>query len=253
MPPRPRAGLFVMLAVSACGTASALPPRAPAPRPPSEGSLALASGAWGDFVSKRFDLRLPLPDGPAWRIDDRKTPWLTASHAASSSTLLVRAWREADLVNRSRCEARARSWMKLPEVDGAQILEERTIPLPAGFDTRLVTGVSMQAPAPRSQPPHARAGDPAGQVLDPRAGDLRSWSPSANGQGESIQGFAMAFGGWAHRCFAYVYRTEVRGADAVRLIGERLATMVEGSLFNIELQSPLTPSIPKEAPPDEVR
>lgn len=213
--------------VSACETSTVAPPREPPPRPPPPAASDLTSGARRDFASKRFDLRLPLPDGRAWIVDDERTPWLTATHAASSSTLMVRVWREDDLVNRARCEERARSWAELPQVDGAQIIEQRAVPLPAGFDTRLVAGVS--AAASRSE----AAGQPG-----PRA--------------EPIHGFVMAFGGWARRCFAYVFRTQAAGDDAVRLIGDRLATMVEGSLLDIEITSDLAPT-PRAAPPEPAR
>jgi hypothetical protein len=226
MPAWRSAGVLA-LAVSACETATVAPPREPITRLPAPAAPDLTSGARRDFASKRFDLRLPLPDGLGWSIDDRRTPWLTATHAASSSTLMVRVWREDDLVNRARCEERARSWANLPQVDGAQIIEQRAVPLPAGFDTRFVAGISAPAAAA------------AGERTSP--------------QNQPIQGFVVAFGGWARRCFVYVFRTEAAGDAAVRRIGERLATMVEGSLLAIELTSDLAPTIPREAPPEAPR
>ena len=225
MRPGWRSAGVLALAVSACETATVAPPREPLPRPPPA-APDLTTGARRDFASKRFDLRLPLPDGQAWRVDDERTPWLLAKHDASSSTLMVRVWREDDLVNRARCEERARSWAKLPHAEGAQIIEQRAVPLPAGFDTRFIAGVS-------------RASAPRGAI-----------GAQEGHRGETIHGFVVAFGGWARRCFAYVFRTQAAGDGAVRLIGERLATMVEGSLLDIELTSDLAPTIPREAPPE---
>jgi hypothetical protein len=65
----------------------------------------------------------------------------------------------------------------------------------------------------------------------------------------AIHGFAMAFGGWAHRCFAYVVTTKVSGKDAERLVAVRLATMVELSLQNVTVERETDPAIPREPPP----
>lgn len=183
------------------------PPSAPAPaRPPP----AFATGAAGTFRSERFALRLPLPDGGAWRIDDHRGPWLTATHAASASTLIVRSWTEDGRATRARCEERARLWRKLPERAGAEIVQDRAIDAPAGFDTRLLVGVV--------------AGKP----------------------GAPIAAFALAMGAHAHRCFVWSYATIAEGPGAEKVVGERLATMVEASLAKVTVESELTPRIQRE-------
>lgn len=201
-------GLVGAAALLGCGPPAPSPPPAPsalAPEPP-----ALDAGRWGDFRSERFDVLVPLPDGRAWKIDDRRTPWLTATHEATGSSLIVRVWREDDLVSRQRCEERARGWREIPAAgEGVELVERRVVPLPAGFDTVLVAGVR------------------------------------AAGPGKPLLGFVTAFGGWARRCFAYVFTTRHRGRGAERVIGDRLATMVEGSFLKLDVGSDLAPEIPR--------
>jgi hypothetical protein len=190
------------------------PPRTPANPPASATAAArgsdLSSGAWGDFRSKRFDMTISLPDVKAWRIDDHSTLWLEAKHAPSGSTLSVRLWNEDSVVNRDRCEARARGWKTLPPRDGTDVLRREPIPVPPDFDTVVELGVV--APRP----------------------------------GVPLQAVALAFGGWAHRCFAFVYQTVATGPGAEQLIGARLAAMVDGTLANTRFESDLVPRIPRE-------
>jgi hypothetical protein len=177
----------------------------------------LATGAWGEYRSARFDLRLPLPDGPSWKVEDQRSPWLEATHEGATTKLLVRAWPEAERANRATCEARARLWRDLPAREQADIVDKRRINVPPGFDTIVEVGVT---------------------------------SESARGSGDlTIEGFAMAFGGWAHRCFAYVLTTRASGKDAERLVAVRLATMVELSLQNVTVERETDPAVPREPVP----
>jgi hypothetical protein len=168
---------------------------------------------WGDFRSRRFHLLIPLPDGKAWRIDDHTSQWLSATHPASQSELLVRVWRDADRMNRTRCEAQARLWRPLPERAGTDIVATRRVNVPPEHDTTVEVGVSAEQP------------------------------------GKPLHGFAMAFGGWSHGCFAYVYTTRATGDSVARVLSERLAAMVDGSLSKIVVASDLEPVIPKEPVP----
>lgn len=186
------------------------PPQPVASRAASTAIDPLAAGAWGLFRSRRFDLSLPLPDGKAWRIDDHRESWLVAVHDPTGSTLLVRTWREDEVVGRSRCEERARLGRRLPSRQGAQIVESRRIDVPPDHDTLVEAGIV------------------------------------ATGAGAPIDGFVMAFGARARRCFAYVFTTRATGTDAARWMAERLSAMVEGSLSEIALKSDLDPSIPRE-------
>jgi hypothetical protein len=203
--------LFTVVALLGCEPAQPpAPPPPPAPAPAPAPPPAFATGAAGTFRSERFALRLPLPDGSAWRIDDHQGPWLTATHAASASTLIVRSWTEDGRATRARCEERARLWRKLPERAGADIMQERAIDAPPGFDTRLLVGVVSGKP------------------------------------GAPISAFALAMGAHAHRCFVWSYTTTAQGLGAEQVVGERLATMVEASLAKVRMESDLTPRIQRE-------
>ena len=182
----------------------------------------LATGAWGEYRSDRFDLRLPLPDGPSWRVEDSRSPWLEASHDAASTRLLVRTWTEAGTANRAACEARARLWRDLPARERADIVDRRRINVPPGFDTIVEVGVI-----------------PEGKTAN-----------TSKAPGElAIDGFAMAFGGWARRCFAFVVTTRASGKGAERLVAVRLATMVELSLLNVTIERETDPNLPREPGP----
>ncbi len=186
------------------------PPPAPPPAPVAAQPTPQPFGEmkWGEFRSKRFELLLPLPDGRSWKIDDHSGPWLTATHPASGSTLLARTWIEdGGKVDRHRCEEKARLWKKLPDHTRAEMIEEKTIASPPGFDTFVEVGV----------------------VPDKKGG--------------AIEAFAVAFGGYRHRCFAYVLTTGARGEGAEKVVGERLATMVDKSLGAAVLESDLAPKL----------
>lgn len=202
---------LALLALLACGPPPAAPPPPPvavaAPEPPPP---AFSAGAWGTFHSERFGLRIPLPEGKAWRIDDHHGPWLEATHAAEGSTLLVRSWTEDGRATRARCEAQARLWRPLPDRPSADVMQERSIAAPEGFDTQIVIAVVP-----------GKAGAP-------------------------LAAFALAFGAHAHRCFAWAYTTSAAGPGAERVLGERLAAMVERSLGKVVLENELVPKIGRE-------
>jgi hypothetical protein len=188
-------------------------PPEPAPnRPPSPPvSVApklsdLGDGQIDQYRSARFDLLLPLPDRAGWRIEDRKEPWLVAVHAASSTSLLVRVFRYEGRADRAACEQRARLFRDLPPREGSTFIERRRIDVPTGFDTLVELGVADTPP------------------------------------GASVEGFALAFGGWARRCFAFVATTRAAGAEAQRVVAARLAAVVEISLRGLKLENELEPT-----------
>lgn len=225
--------LGAALALAGCGAAEP-PPKEPPKTAPPKTSIEttppdLATGSWGEYRSERFDLRLPLPDATMWRVEDERSPWLEATHDGAAAKLLVRAWREAGIVDRARCEAQARLWRDLPELERAEIVDLRRINVPPGFDT--VAHVGIVAPRGR------RGAEP-----------LANRGGGGDG-GEPITGFVMAFGGWAHRCFAYVLTTTASGKGAERLIAVRLASMVELSLLNVKVEREVAPDVPREPPP----
>jgi hypothetical protein len=205
-------GAAALVAGAALGCTPGAPPPPSAPR----ASTALASpeadlsGAIGERRSAQTGLVVPLPDARGWRVGESAGGLFVARHAASSSELTVGVWREADRVSRDRCEALARERVRAPSLEGAIVLEEQVVPLPAGMDTRFVSALAPPAP------------------------------------GAPVRGFVTAFGGWARRCFLYVFTTSARGDDAPRVVGVRLATMTQASLLRVKLESDLDPAITHE-------
>ncbi len=191
-------------------------PVAPPPAPPAPPEAAAPSAspedAFGTFHSRRFAIRVALPDGHGWRIDDHSGPWLSATHEATGSALLLRTWTEEGRATRARCEEQARLWEKLPDPGRAESVQQRSIDAPRGFDTLVQVGVVA-----------GKAGDP-------------------------LRGFVVAFGAHAHRCFAFVYTTVASGAGAEATVGERLATIVERSLGGVVVENGLAPVVREPLP-----
>lgn len=192
-----------MALAGACGE-GARDPEAPRRAAPAAPQPELSRGAWGDVRSARLDLAFSLPDAARWSVDDARSPWLVASHAPTSSSLVVRVWHEGDRVRRAQCEERARASRTLPVRERADILERRRIDVPPGFDTVVEVGLVAKGPS------------------------------------APIEAFAMAFGGRARRCFAWVFTTAALGPDAERAIADRLAAMTDGALASLALESELS-------------
>lgn len=167
----------------------------------------------GTFTSKRFGVRLSLPNGASWKIDDTTSRWLSATQTAEESTLVVRLWRDDNRMTRETCEARARLSRALPSRDGAEVVEQRALDLPRGFDTRADVALL----------------------------------PDRKGRG--LYGFVLAFGGYSHKCFAYVYVTHAAGPGADRIVGDRLARMVEGSLSRLTFETDFDVPLERDTPP----
>lgn len=182
------------------------PPVTPAPAVAAgdKGVKGFGQGASVEVSSLRFGLKIPLPDGASWRVDDKSGSWLLARNAGAASELLVRVWREEEVMNRGRCEERARFGRKLPERQSMDSVEKHAVGVPAEFDT--VVEVGVIAPALE------------GKKVKP---------------GQDLRGVAMAFGGKGRRCFAWVYVTSAGGSGAEAVLGDRLATMVQESLGRI--------------------
>lgn len=166
----------------------------------------------GVFASKRFGLRLRLPNSSSWKIDDTRNPWLTATQPEANSTLLVRLWRDEPRMTRDRCEASARSFRALPSRDNAEILSQQLLDLPEGFDTRADVGL----------------------VSDGKGG---------------LFGFILAFGGRGRKCFAYVYVTKAQGMGSDGIVADRLADMTEASLLTLKFESDLEGTLQRDTQP----
>lgn len=198
--------LVAAAALVAC-TEAAPPPRTA--QPTSAPATLEPPPAMGVFRSKRFGLDLELYDGTAWKIDDRSTHWLSASHPEGSS-LLVRTWRAENRMNRDKCEAQARNFRRLPSAESVEIVDERAFDVPPGFDTRATVGLM----------------------------------PSREG---SIFGMVLAFGGSGRRCFAFVYATQATGPRATEIVADRLAKTTEGALGKLAFRRDFEPPLERDA------
>lgn len=220
---RPHTFLVALTIVGATSCSSTPAPSKPKPqappslanesRPeeaPSDPIASASASSFEAFRSARFNLSIPLPDASRFRLDDQSERWLVATHAPTDTVLRLRTWREDDVGARARCEARARSWRAIPEREGSRLLEARKLDVPRDHDT----------------------------LAEARIRPKSKTNPA--------EGFVLAFGGWAHRCFAYVLITH---ASDEKLIASRLATMVSGSLARIREESELVaPRIQPEKP-----
>ncbi len=98
------------------------------------------------FHSARFSISLPLPDGPRWRIDDHRTALLRARHEPTQSLVELVIWHEDELVNRQKCEERARD-KGFGERAGEEVDTEITA-VPEGWDTLVWIGAEKGAHPP---------------------------------------------------------------------------------------------------------
>jgi len=189
---RPLAAVLA-LAASCASTAgcAAEPPRvesaAGASIPPPAATFDDDDKGWGKFHSKRFALTIPLPEGRAWRIDDRSTPSLTAKHDATRSVLVLRTFVEPALMNRQRCEERARELGLVPSKT-MRTVEDLVTVGPEAFDTRvwaaLEPGATEDAP---------------------------------------IAGHLFAFGAFVHKCLFFHFTSDVASARDESVLSARLA------------------------------
>jgi hypothetical protein len=185
--------------VAACGAGEETAVQAP-PNLPVASSLTDASFPDDDrplkrFHSARFKLSIPLPDGPAWKIDDHTRPQLVATHAPTSSRLTVMTTIEPELMNRQKCELRARESGLVPggtSEDGG-----------AGFRTVEDT-----------------------PTIGPEAYDTRVWVMLQPGgkPGTALRGHVFAFGAYIRKCLFVHFESEVSSDRQEDVLSARLAT-----------------------------
>jgi hypothetical protein len=131
--------ILALAATGACGGAT--PQQHPPPVEPEEPMFA--EGAhMSRFHSARFSLSVPFPDGPHWRIEDHRTALLRATHEATQSKIEIVLWHEQELMNRQKCEDRARE-----KGYGERVGEEVTSEIasvPQGWDTLVWLGTENE-------------------------------------------------------------------------------------------------------------
>jgi hypothetical protein len=200
-------GAALVAVVAACGD----PPVAAPPRTSSDarGVTGVAArypgddASWGRYHSKRFLLSFPLPDGKAWRIDDHSRPSLFALHEATSSRVHVLTTQEDELVNRQKCEARARAlgWVT----------------------STTLTTVEDQA------------------TIGPEAYDSRIWvALDAAKPGGELEGHVYLFGAFIRRCLLVHVSTKVPSAKDEEVLSERLALARARIVRGLTLDPPRT-------------
>jgi hypothetical protein len=135
-------------------------------------------------------MTVPLPDGKAWRIDDHSQPELHAVHDPTRSRLVVVTWNEHELMNRTRCEERARNRGLVPGDPRAplQTVEDTNTIAPEAFDTRIWVAIR----------PGKNAEAPVG-------------------------GHVFAFGSYIRRCLFVHFESEVPSAKDEEVLSSRLA------------------------------
>ena len=121
------ARLIVVLTLVACGGHASAPVTHP------QDNAAAEQRKLPRFHSSRFSVSLPLPDGKTWRIDDHSASVLRATQATTQSKVELATWHEDDLMNRQRCEERARI-KGFGERAGDEV-DSEVASVPSGWDT----------------------------------------------------------------------------------------------------------------------
>ncbi len=192
-----------MRAFALVGALLACSPAIPLPQkpidPPTEASTDLAdpSAKWARFVSTRFGVSMPLPDGKSWKIDDHSRAVLTATHDTTRSSITLRTWTDDELQSRQRCEVRARLDRIFPDAELETVADDH-VAEPPSYDTRLWI------------------------AIEPRAG--------------AVIGHVIAIGGFVRRCIFFHFQTEVASGQE-QLLSTRLALVRARVWQDIELGS----------------
>jgi hypothetical protein len=206
------------LLLAACGGASSDGPplRAGGGAPPvaRAAEYPTGEGSWGKFHSKRFQVSIPLPDGRGWKIDDHSRPWLFAVHEATSSKLWLTATREDELVNRAKCEARARNMGWVPGTTLTTVEDSVTVG-PEGYDSRVWVAIDAARPA------------------------------------GALEGHVYLFGAFIRRCLLVHLETRVASAEHEAVLSSRLATAQARLVQALTLDPPRTQedaTVPRDKP-----
>ncbi len=222
----------LLLGISACGEngAGGGGGRVEAPvQPARSGAPAHApefeDAAWGRFHSQRFQLTIPLPEGRSWIIDDHKGRELVATHAHTKSRLVVYGHHEDDLMNRARCEERARALGLVPDEARLSTVERAVAIGPDAYDTGVWVAVERRAE------PRAKAAP----------------GPKADGP---LTGHLFLFSAFVRRCLFVHLATEVPRAGDEAVLSSRLAVARVKLLGGIKVDPPRTgDELPREKTP----
>jgi hypothetical protein len=185
-----RAALLVFaVALSACAETQPRPLGATIGARGNEPVLPFpeAEAAWGKLHSLRFHLSVPVPDPASWRADDRSRGELVALEASTKSRLVVAIEPQSSLMNRQRCEARARELGLVPAAT-LRTVEDTVTVGPEAYDTRVWVALET--------------------------------SKSENGP---IVGHLFAFGAYVRKCLFVHVTSEVPSGRDESVLSQRLA------------------------------
>jgi hypothetical protein len=196
-----KSSLFAAALLLGCGGEAARPPRAPEPLaatvPPAPSEAFDRDWAERDLRSVPAIIR--LPNARSWHASASGT-FTLLEQRATHSTLALRVTLAPRLVTPAQCESEARlARPALPLVEPSAVVERRALSAPAGFDVRLVVGVT----------------------------------PAQNG----VHGYALAIGAGTSRCYVAAFETESEGAAAAERVAERLAVVVSGTFETLRVPS----------------
>ena len=214
------ARLVAALALVACsGEPASKPPEAPVDVPIKGKPPGYTTDveSWGKFHSKRFQVTMSLPDGKAWKIDDHKEADTIAVHEATSSRITVRATNEPELMNRKRCEERARALGIVPDnaEKALMTVEDEVWVGPEAYDSRVWVAIEPGRP------------------------------------GGAVAGHVFLFGSFIRRCLFVHLTTLVPNAKEEEVLATRLAVAKEKMVKAVTLDAPRTTEdaeLPRDKP-----
>jgi uncharacterized RDD family membrane protein YckC len=127
---------FAAIACAACGDRGPLVVTSPVDTSIANASNILETAPSSKAHSQRFELSIDLPDGQGWKVDDHSRPEFVAIHLPTRSSVVIERWPETDLMNRAKCEERARERGLVPKGNFTSV-DDAAIEFPKGFDTRV--------------------------------------------------------------------------------------------------------------------
>jgi hypothetical protein len=195
--------LSFALSCASCGGAGHVetPTVGPAPSDATAANFPEDEHEWGKFHSKRFAMSVPLPDARAWKVNDHTRPELVGTHDKTRSSLVVYRFDGPELMNRQRCEDKARELGYVPTGELHAVDDEVTVG-PEAYDTRVLVEIHV-----------------------------------GKNERAPITGHVLAFGAYIRKCLFVHFSSEVLSAKDESVLSARLATFRTRVLDRITLDS----------------
>ncbi|MFO0677270.1 MAG: hypothetical protein U0169_12110 [Polyangiaceae bacterium] len=182
---------WVLPTLLATGCAGASPESAGPRSPSADPARAFdAASPVTPVHARKLRMNLPLPEASAWKVRESEDGTsFEAVHDATHSRLTVRASAHDALMNRGRCEAKAREMGWVPNVR-AKIVDDTVTVAPGAYDTRFVAMVDAGAT-----------------------------------EASPVRGYVFGYGAYVRRCLTMTFVTDVPSGDYAREVASRLATI----------------------------